>query len=115
MKTNVLAQGNIYSFRARLYEDIANPSMRCGCDANITGYKFEVLGSDSTQLIGKYIVALEMCPEFRGEDFFEKGKIYAITAKVYNRLHYPVIRNDYERENLRLFKNEEIVKIDSDK
>lgn len=84
------------------------------CTIHRSGFKFEVLGSDSTQFIGKHVVVLLLCPEFNGEGFFEKGKIYSITAKRYDGFDPPIIRNDYKKENLQIFENNKIVRLEDD-
>lgn len=99
-----------YHFKVKLTNAIPLPP---GCGIIAYGHlqKFEVLSTDFPSYDKKFVLIIEPCPEFLGDNFFQDDKIYEVDAAtnsgvIFGYSHF----NNYEKEGLPIFWSRKIVK-----
>ena len=99
-----------YHFKVKLTNALPLPA---GCGIFAFGHlqKFEVISTDYPSYDKKYVLIIELCPEFLGDKFFQDGKIYEVDVATNSGVTFGyVINNDYETENLPTFWSRKIAK-----
>ena len=93
-----------YTIKAKLLKAEGHPP-HCGVIAWALAQKFEIIESDFDIPKPKFqCLLIQTCPEFLGENYFVKNKIYnlKVTKKSMTPFSYTVI-NPYEKDNLLIF------------
>ena len=86
-----------------------------GCGVFAFGHlqKFEVLSTDFPNYDKKFVLIIQPCPEFLGDNFFKDNKVYEVDVATNSGVTFGyVINNDYKNENLPTFWSRKIVKVD---
>ncbi|MCJ7932719.1 MAG: hypothetical protein MUW56_03545 [Chryseobacterium sp.] len=73
-----------YKLTGKIVSDISLPP-GCGYIAYATVIEFEIIDSNIKNYIDKTIPIIVKCPEFYGDHFFEKDKIY--TLNIINKIN----------------------------
>ena len=73
--------------------------------------KFEVLSTDFPNYGKIFVLIIEPCPEFLGDNFFQDDKIYEVDVATNSGTTFGYSYfNNYEKENLPIFWRRKIVK-----
>ena len=99
-----------YKLTGKLVETVPL-TPHCGYFAFAIVQKFEVISTTYPNYNQKFILLIQPCPEFLGEDFFNTGTIYDINIATNSEdIHYNYT-NNYVGENLPIFWIRKITKI----
>lgn len=99
-----------YHFKVKLTSAIPLPP---GCGIMAFGHlqKFEVLSTDFPNYDKTFVLIIEPCPEFLGDNFFQDDKIYEVDVATNSGVTFDYgYFNNYEKENLPIFWSRKIVK-----
>jgi|GEM_PF-2603782 len=99
-----------YHFKVKLTNAIPLPP---GCGIMAFGHlqKFEVLSTDFPNYDKKFVLIIEPCPEFLGDNFFQDNKIYKVDVATNSGVTFGYSYfNNYENENLPIFWSRKIIK-----
>jgi hypothetical protein len=99
-----------YHFKVKLRSALPLPP---GCGTMAFGHlqKFEVLSTDFLNYDKKFVLIIEPCPEFLGDNFFQDDKIYEVDVATNSGVTFGYsYLNNYEKENLPIFWSRKIVK-----
>lgn len=100
-----------YKFTGKLVEEV-EMTPDCGREAFAIVHKYEVLKTDYPNYNHKYVLLIQPCPDFYGNNFFKKNEIYKINVATNSGVtFYHAIFNDYEKVDLPIFWVREIEKL----
>lgn len=100
-----------YKFTGKLVEEV-EMTPHCGNQAFAIVHKFEVLKTDYPNYNQKYVLLIQPCPEFHGNNFFKNNEIYKIDVATNNGVTFNfAIFNEYDKVDLPIFWVREIEKI----
>lgn len=99
-----------YHFKVRLTKALPLPA-GCGRIAFALLQKFEVISTDFPNYDKKFVLLIQPCPEFLGNSFFHRGKVYDVYVATNSGVAFDYdYRNIYEKENLPVFWNRKIIR-----
>jgi hypothetical protein len=99
-----------YHFKVKLTYAIPLPP---GCGTIAFGHlqKFEVLSTNFPNYEKTFVLIIEPCPEFLGDNFFQDDKIYEVDVATNSGVTFGYSYfNNYEKENLPIFWSRKIIK-----
>jgi hypothetical protein len=100
-----------YNFTGKLVEEV-EMTPPCGREAFAIVHKYEVLNTDYPNYNQKYVLLIQPCPQFEGNNFFKKKKIYKIDVATNSGVTFNhVIFNEYDKVDLPIFWVREIKRL----
>lgn len=100
-----------YIFKCKLTEEVQFPP-GCGIVAWALVQKFEVVETDCPGYNNKFVLIIQPCPEFTGQAFFKKGRIYKARVATNSGVTFGFsIVNKYKQETVPIFWSREIESI----
>ena len=99
-----------FHFKVKLTNALPLPP-DCGIMAFGHLQRFEVLSTDFPNYDKKFVLIIQPCPEFLGDNFFQDDKVYEVDVATNSGVTFGYSYfNNFEKENLPIFWSRKIVK-----